>query len=70
MQSRCVFETAFVNFKAQKHSFNLNTKPENVINTTASTSIKTESKEKEEIEKNNEKLNQKIKKRNQRRKTY
>ena len=69
MQSRCVFETAFVNFKAKKPGFNWNIKPENVIYTTASTNIKTESEEKEEIEKNNEKLNQKIKKRNQRKKT-
>ena len=68
IQSRCIFKTAFVNFKAQKKGFNLNIKPENVINTTTSTSIKTESEEKEEIEKNNEKLNQKIKKHNQRKK--
>ena len=54
----------------QKSGFNLNIKPENVINATASTSIKTESEEKEEIEKNNEKLNQKIRKRNQRKKSY
>ena len=63
MQSRCIFETAFVNFKAQKNGFNLN-----VINTT----IKIESEEKEEEiekQKNDEKLNQKIKKRNQRKKT-
>ena len=66
IQSRCVFEAAFVNFKPQKNSFNLNIKPENVINTTTSTSIKTESEEKEEIEKDNEKLNQKVKKHNQR----
>ena len=68
MQSRCIFETAFVNFKAQKNGFNLNIKPENVINTT----IKIESEEKEEEiekQKNDEKLNQKIKKRNQRKKT-
>ena len=68
MQSRYIFETAFVNFKAQKNDFNLNIKPENVINTT----IKIESEEKEEEiekQKNDEKLNQKIKKRNQRKKT-
>ena len=67
MQSRCIFETAFVNFKAQKNGFNLNIKPENVINTT----IKIESEEKEEEiekQKNDEKLNQKIKKHNQRKK--
>ena len=51
VQSRCVFETAFVNFKAQKIDFNLNMKLENVINTTTSTCTKTESEEKEEIEK-------------------
>ena len=68
IQSRCVFKTAFVNFKAQKNGFNLNIKLENVINTATSTSIKTEPEEKEEIEKNNEKLNQKIKKCNQRKK--
>ena len=68
IQSRCVFETAFVNFKAQKNGFNLNIKPESVINTATSTSIKTEPQEKEEIEKNNEKRNQKIKNRNQRKK--
>ena len=59
IQSRCVFETAFVNFKAQKNGINLNVKPENVINTATSTSIQTEPEEKEEIEKNNEKLNKK-----------
>ena len=58
----------FVNFEAQKSNFNLNIKPENVINTTTSTSIKNESEGKEEIEKSSEKLNQKIKKRNQRKK--
>ena len=68
IQSRWIFETAFVNFKEQKNGFNLNIKLENVINITASASIKTESEEKEEIEKNNEKLNQKIKTRNQRKK--
>ena len=68
IQSRWIFETAFVNFKEQKNGFNLNIKPENIINITASASIKTESEEKEEIEKNNEKLNQKIKTRNQRKK--
>ena len=68
IQSRCIFETAFVNFKAQKNGFNLNIRPENVINTAASASIKTEPEEKDEIEKNDEKLNQKIKKRNQRKK--
>ena len=67
-QSKYVFETAFVNFKAQKNGFNLNIRPENVINTAASASIKTEPEEKDEIEKNDEKLNQKIKKRNQRKK--
>ena len=46
IQSRCVFETVFVNFKAQKHGFNLNIKPENVINTATSTCIKTEPEEK------------------------
>ena len=66
IQSRCIFETAFVNFKAQKNDFNLNVKPENVTNTASSTSIKTEPEEKEEVVRNNEKLNQKIKKRNQR----
>ena len=66
IQSRCVFETAFVNFKARKNDFNLNIKPENVINTATSTSIKIEPEEKEEIGKNIEKLNQNIKKRNQR----
>ena len=66
IQSRCDFKTAFVNFKVQKNGFNLNIKPENVINTASSTSIKTEPEEKEEIVKNNEKLNQKIKKCNQR----
>ena len=70
IQSRCVFETAFVNFKDLKSNFNLNIKPENVINTATITSIKTEPEEKEEIEKNNEKLNQKIEKCNQRKKTY
>ena len=44
-----VFKTAFVNFKAPKNGFNLNIKPEKVINT--ATSIKTEPEEKEEIEK-------------------
>ena len=68
IQSRCVFKTAFVNFKAQKNDFNLNIKPENVINTATITSIKTEPEEKEEIEINNEKLNQKIEKRDQRKK--
>ena len=68
IQSRCFLETAFVNFKAQKNGFNLNIKPENVINTATSTSIKTEPEEKEEIEKNNVNLNQKIKKCNQRKK--
>ena len=67
-QSRCIFETVFVNFEAQKSNFNLNIKPENVINTTTSTSIKTESEGKEEIEKSSEKLNQKIQKRNRRKK--
>ena len=66
IQSRCDFKTTFVNFKVQKNGFNLNIKPENVINTASSTSIKTEPEEKEEIVKNNEKLNQKIKKCNQR----
>ena len=47
IQSRCFLETAFVNFKAQKNGFNLNIKPENVINTATSTSIKTEPEEKE-----------------------
>ena len=51
IESRCICKTAFVNFKAQKHGFNLNIKPENVINTAASTSIKAEPEEKEEIEK-------------------
>ena len=46
IQSRCVFETVFVNFKVQKNGFNLNIKPENVINTATSTSIKTEPEEK------------------------
>ena len=68
IQSRCVFETAFVNFKALKNDFNLNIKPENVVNTATITSIKTEPEEKEEIEKNNEKLNQNIEKCNQRKK--
>ena len=45
-QIRCVFETVFVNFKVQKNGFNLNIKPENVINTATSTSIKTEPEEK------------------------
>ena len=66
IQSRFIFKTAFVNFKAQKNGFNLNIKSGNVINT----AIKIESEEKEEEEqKNDEKLNQKIKKRNQRKKT-
>ena len=68
IQSRCIFETAFANFKAQINGFNLNIKPKNIINTATSTSIETEPEEKEEIEKNNEKLNQNIKKRNQRQK--
>ena len=59
IQSRCIFETEFVNFKAQKKTgFNLNIKPGDVINTTAGTSIKIELEE-GEIKKNNEKLNQK-----------
>ena len=41
IQSTCVFETAFVNFKAQKYGLNLNINPENVINITISTSTKT-----------------------------
>ena len=65
IHSRCIFETTFVNFKAQKNGFNLNIKPENVINT----AIKIESEKKEEEElKNDEKLNQKLTKRNQRKK--
>ena len=68
IQSRFIFETAFVNFKAKKkNGFNLNIKPENVINT----AIKIESGEKEEEiekQKRDEKLNQKIKKRNHRKK--
>ena len=65
IQSRFIFKTAFVNFKAQKNGFNLNIKSGNVINTV----IKIESEEKEEEEqKNDEKLNQKIKKHNQRKK--
>ena len=51
IQSRCIFKKVFVNFKAQENGFNLNTKPENVINTTTSRSVKTESEGKEEIEK-------------------
>ena len=54
--------------KCKKNGFNLNIKPENVINTATSTNIKTEQQEKEEIEKNNEKLNQKIKKRKKKKK--
>ena len=57
IQSRCIFETAFVNFKVQRNGFDLNIKLENVIDTATSTSIKTAPEEKEEIEKNNEKLN-------------
>ena len=67
IQSRCIFETAFVNFKEQKSSFSLNIKPGNITNT----AIKVESKEKEEEiekQKNDEKLNQKTKKCNQRKK--
>ena len=70
IQSRCIFETAFVNFKLQKNGVNLNIKSENVINTATNISIKPEPEEKEEIEKNNGKLNQKIKKHNQRKKNY
>ena len=44
IQSRCVFETVFVNFKVQKNGFNLNIKPENVINTTTSTKKKLKKK--------------------------
>ena len=51
-----------------KNDFNLNIKPENVINKATITSLKTEPEEKEEIEKNNEKLNQNIEKCNQRKK--
>ena len=43
IQSRFIFETAFLNFKAQKNGFNLNIKSGNVINT----AIKIESEEKE-----------------------
>ena len=51
IQSRYVFETVFVNFKAQKNGFNLDKKRENLINTATSTSIKTQPEEKEQIEK-------------------
>ena len=64
IQSRFIFETVFVNFKAQKNGFNSNIKSGNVINT----AIKIESEEKEEEQQNYEKSNQKIKKRNQRNK--
>ena len=58
---------AFINFKAQKNGFNLNIKPENVINTTINIELE-EKEEKIEKQKNDEKLDQKIKKRNQRKK--
>ena len=57
----------FINFKAQKNGFNLNIKPENVINTTINIELE-EKEEKIEKQKNDEKLDQKIKKRNQRKK--
>ena len=50
IQSRCVFETAFVNFKARKNGFNLNIKPENVTEQQVQV-LKLNQKKKKKLEK-------------------